>query len=79
MANAGTDTNGSQFFVVLDNLTELGRLPKNYTIFGQVTDGMDVVQTIGAVAVGPSSTNEMSAPLEPVRLISVEIVTSPQG
>lgn len=43
MANSGPDTNGSQFFIMLeDNLT----LPKNYTIFGQVTAGLDVVRQI---------------------------------
>ena len=44
MANAGPNTNGSQFFIVLDDLR--GKLPKNYTIFGRVTDGMDVVDAI---------------------------------
>lgn len=43
MANAGRDTNGSQFFIMLaDNST----LPKNYTIFGKVTTGLDVVDKI---------------------------------
>ncbi|MFA5052321.1 MAG: peptidylprolyl isomerase [Patescibacteria group bacterium] len=43
MANAGPDTNGSQFFIMLaDNPT----LPKNYTIFGKVVSGMDVVLRI---------------------------------
>ena len=37
MANAGPNTNGSQFFIVLDDLR--GKLPKNYTIFGRVTGG----------------------------------------
>jgi cyclophilin family peptidyl-prolyl cis-trans isomerase len=41
MANAGPDTNGSQFFVCLEDLS--GRLPKQYNLFGHVTDGMDVV------------------------------------
>lgn len=44
MANAGPDTNGSQFFVCLDNLS--GRLPKNYNLFGHVVDGLDVVDAI---------------------------------
>ena len=44
MANAGPNTNGSQFFICHQDLT--GRLPKNYTIFGQVTKGMDVVDAI---------------------------------
>ena len=44
MANAGPNTNGSQFFICQADLT--GRLPKNYTVFGQVTKGMDVVDAI---------------------------------
>ena len=42
MANAGPNTNGSQFFICLDDVG----LPPNYTVFGQVTDGMDVVDAI---------------------------------
>ena len=41
MANAGPNTNGSQFFICHQDLT--GRLPKNYTLFGQVTKGLDIV------------------------------------
>src|SRR5512143_3716710 len=44
MANAGPNTNGSQFFICHQDLT--GKLPKNYTLFGQVTKGMDVVDQI---------------------------------
>jgi cyclophilin family peptidyl-prolyl cis-trans isomerase len=43
MANAGPDTNGSQFFIVLEDQPSL---PKNYTIFGRVTSGMDAVRSI---------------------------------
>ena len=44
MANSGRNTNGSQFFICHQDLT--GKLPKDYTLFGQVTKGMDVVDTI---------------------------------
>jgi peptidyl-prolyl cis-trans isomerase B (cyclophilin B) len=44
MANAGPDTNGSQFFVCLDDLT--GRLPKNYNLFGDVVEGLEVIDDI---------------------------------
>lgn len=43
MANSGANTNGSQFFVVIEDQPTL---PKNYTIFGRVTFGMDVVRRI---------------------------------
>lgn len=43
MANSGPNTNGSQFFIVLEDQPGL---PKLYTIFGQVTSGMDVVRAI---------------------------------
>jgi cyclophilin family peptidyl-prolyl cis-trans isomerase len=44
MANAGPDTNGSQFFVCLDDLS--GRLPKQYNLFGHVVEGMDAVLAV---------------------------------
>jgi cyclophilin family peptidyl-prolyl cis-trans isomerase len=50
MANRGPNTNTSQFFIALQ---ELSSLPKNYTIFGKVADGMDVVEKIGQVDIVP--------------------------
>ena len=47
MANAGPNTNGSQFFICLEDLSG-GKLPKKYTLFGHVTSGMDAVDAIAA-------------------------------
>jgi cyclophilin family peptidyl-prolyl cis-trans isomerase len=45
MANAGPDTNGSQFFICIDDCTR--KLDKLYNLFGYVTQGVDVAQAIG--------------------------------
>ena len=74
MANAGPNTNGSQFFITLQDLS--GRLPKNYTIFGEVVEGMDIVDAIAAVPVERSASGEVSSPTEPVFIESVEIETA---
>ena len=66
MANAGPNTNGSQFFICHQDLT--GKLPKQYTLFGQVTKGMEVVDSIvGAPKDGRDFPNE------PVAMTSVTI------
>lgn len=74
MANTGQPhSNGSQFFIVVGPQGE--SLPPNYTIFGQVTSGMTVVQKIAATPVGPnSSTGEASSPLKTVKMTSIRIV-----
>ena len=66
MANAGPNTNGSQFFICTADLT--GRLPKNYTLFGQVTKGLDVVDRIVSA---PRDARDL--PNEPVAMTSVTI------
>lgn len=70
MANAGPNTNGSQFFITLADV----RLPKSYTIFGTVTGGLDVVKKIGDVKVTTASGGEMSKPTVDVHINSVTIV-----
>ncbi|HWE60287.1 MAG TPA: peptidylprolyl isomerase [Chloroflexota bacterium] len=68
MANAGPHTNGSQFFIVQGPSGT--SLPPNYTIFGQVTAGQDVVDAIAGVPVaGP----ERSSPTTPVEIRSVSV------
>jgi cyclophilin family peptidyl-prolyl cis-trans isomerase len=66
MANAGPNTNGSQFFICHQDLT--GKLPKNYTLFGQVTNGMDVVD---AIVSAPRNARDL--PNDPVAMTSVTI------
>jgi len=66
MANAGPNTNGSQFFICHQDLT--GKLPKNYTIFGQVTKGLDIVDKI---ANAPRNSRDL--PDQPVAMTSVTI------
>ena len=71
MANAGPNTNGSQFFICHGENART--LPPNYTIFGRVTSGMDVVDAIATAPVQSSPRGERSVPVEPVRINSVTI------
>ncbi|HOY68481.1 MAG TPA: peptidylprolyl isomerase [Candidatus Ozemobacteraceae bacterium] len=73
MANAGPNTQGSQFFICNgDKAKKLDKRP-NYTQFGKVIEGMDVILKISAVEVGPSASGEMSKPLTPPVLLTVVI------
>lgn len=95
MANAGPNTNGSQFFIVQANtvpanmLSQMKQMPESFpestveayaelggtpwldfrhTVFGQVVEGMDVVDSIATVKVGPND-----KPVEPVVIETIEI------
>lgn len=65
MANAGPNTNGSQFFI---NVNDNNFLDTKHTAFGKVLGGMDIVSTIENVATGAGD-----RPLETVFIESVEI------
>ncbi len=69
MANAGPNTNGSQFFIMHTDYP----LPKNYVIFGNVVDGVDIVDMVAEAPVKQSPQGEMSQPVEPVKVESVTI------
>lgn len=70
MANSGPDTNGSQFFIMH---ADTG-LPKNYTIFGKVTEGLDIVDTIANSEVTTSRMGEKSTPITPTVISNIEII-----
>ena len=65
MANAGPNTNGSQFFIMHADYA----LPKSYIIFGQVTKGLEVVD---AIATAPRNSRDL--PDAPVAMTSVTIL-----
>lgn len=67
MANAGPNTNGSQFFIMHADYA----LPKNYVIFGEVTSGMEAVDAIATAPTQPGG--EGSKPVTPVVVQSVTI------
>lgn len=71
MANAGPNTNGSQFFIMHKDYP----LPKNYVIFGKVTEGFEIVDRIAEAPIKISATGENSQPVQPVIIKSVEILT----
>lgn len=90
MANAGADTNGSQFFINQNKKNQSKALssanyPKpiisayeqggnpsldgGYTVFGQVIEGMDIVDNIAAVAVGQND-----KPVDDITIHSIEVI-----
>jgi cyclophilin family peptidyl-prolyl cis-trans isomerase len=77
MANAGPNTNGSQFFICTgEDSRNLAQVP-NYTIFGKVTEGMNTVLAIADVPVEQQGTYpEKSKPKEKVVIQSIDIVES---
>ncbi len=73
MANAGPNTNGSQFFIV--HGADVG-LPPNYTIFGMLTGGDDVLDTLANSPVTRSQSGEQSQPTEKLAINNITIEES---
>lgn len=72
MANRGPDTNGSQFFIMHQNQD----LPKNYVIFGQVIEGMEVVDEIASSETEDNGLGEKSKPIEDIVVETIKIDTT---
>ena len=64
MANAGPNTNGSQFFIMHADYP----LPPSYTKFGRVTEGLDVVDAIATTQTGPGDTPTSEMKMEKVTI-----------
>jgi len=69
MANRGPNSNTSQFFICMDDAIDM---EKKWTIFGRVTEGMDIVKKINYVEVtpGPFEKND-GLPKEPIKIYSI--------
>jgi cyclophilin family peptidyl-prolyl cis-trans isomerase len=67
MANSGPNTNGSQFFICL---ADLSSLPPSYSVFGTVTSGMEVVDAIAAM---PNTGGQEGRALEPVAITKATV------
>jgi len=72
MANAGPNTGGSQYFITL---VPTPWLNYNYSAFGNVTAGIEIVQAIGDVETTGANGSPPNYPLEPVYIDSIRIVT----
>jgi peptidyl-prolyl cis-trans isomerase B (cyclophilin B) len=65
MANSGPGTNGSQFFIVYDDNSRLG---PNYTLWGRVVKGLEIVKAVAALGSNNSNGPGDGAPIQPIAI-----------
>lgn len=65
MANSGANTNGSQFFIVYEDNSRLGA---NYTLWGRVTKGLDIVKAVAALGSNNSNGVGDGAPIQAITI-----------
>jgi peptidyl-prolyl cis-trans isomerase B (cyclophilin B) len=70
MANAGPGTNGSQFFIVFGD----SELPPNYTVFGKIASGMDIVESVAKAGVKASGSGG-AGDGQPKKAVTIQDVT----
>jgi peptidyl-prolyl cis-trans isomerase B (cyclophilin B) len=77
MANSGADTNGSQFFIVYQD----SPFQPNYTIFGQVTDGLSIVAQVGDAGDDGAFSQDAGGghPKKAVKIQSLTVTAAPPG
>ena len=73
MANSGPNTNGSQFFIIHGE--QVG-LPPNYTIFGALSSGADVLNSLANVPVSGGGGGESSRPTDTLEIQGIDITES---
>lgn len=69
MANAGPGTNGSQFFIVYGD----SELPPNYTVFGKITSGMDIIESVAKAGVKAGGNGAGDGP--PKKAVTIQDIT----